>query len=148
MINEEKVLLMSQASLYESREKKKSMKIMKYFRHDYISLNLLIGWFFITLCFCLFAALWGACNMEYLLDNINTMDLKSLGTTLALIYVLVVAVYGGALYVVYAYRYYRAKKSVNTYNHTLHKISAVYAAEGKGRAARSRTEGVRDDTVT
>ena len=41
MINEEKVILMTRASLYEEKQKKKALKISKYFRHDYISLQLL-----------------------------------------------------------------------------------------------------------
>ena len=45
MINEEKVILMTRASLYEEKQKKKALKISKYFRHDYISLQLLTGWF-------------------------------------------------------------------------------------------------------
>ena len=53
MINEEKVILMTQASLYENKEKKRNLKITRYFRHDYISVQLLAGWFFVTLCFLL-----------------------------------------------------------------------------------------------
>ena len=46
MINEEKVVLMTKASLCEAKETKKKLKIAGYFRHDYISLQLLSGWFF------------------------------------------------------------------------------------------------------
>ena len=45
MINEEKVILMTHASLYENGEGKKQMKIADYYRHDYISVRLLLGWF-------------------------------------------------------------------------------------------------------
>ena len=34
MINEEKVILMTHASLYENGEGKKQMKIADYYRHD------------------------------------------------------------------------------------------------------------------
>ena len=40
MINEEKVILMTHASLYENGEGKKQMKIADYYRHDYISVRL------------------------------------------------------------------------------------------------------------
>ena len=42
MINEEKVILMTHASLYENGEGKKQMKIADYYRHDYISVRLLV----------------------------------------------------------------------------------------------------------
>lgn len=48
MINEEKVILMTHASLYENGEGKKQMKIADYYRHDYISVRLLLGWFWGT----------------------------------------------------------------------------------------------------
>lgn len=82
---------MTRASLYEEKQKKKALKISKYFRHDYISLQLLTGWFFATVSFALCAALWAVCNMEYLLNNIHKMDLKSFGLTILVLYVLTVA---------------------------------------------------------
>lgn len=135
MINEEKVILMTKASLYEKKEDKKKLKITRYFRHDYISLQLLWGWFFMTVSFLLCVGLWGACNMEYLLDNIHKMDLKSLGRTFLMLYAAVIAVYGCILYGVCSYRYHMAKKSVGGYSHTLQKISDIYAYEEKSTAS-------------
>ena len=58
-------IMMTKASLCEAKETKKKLKIAGYFRHDYISLQLLSGWFFATVSFGLCAALWAFCNMEY-----------------------------------------------------------------------------------
>lgn len=132
MINEEKVILMTRAAIYEEKERKKKLNINKYFRHDYISLQMLYGWFFATISFMLCVALWGACNMEYLLENFHKMDLKSFGMTLLIYYGLTVGTYVLILYVLYAYRYYMARKSVGAYSQTLRKISAIYAQEENG----------------
>lgn len=148
MINEEKVILMTRASLYEKKAGKEKMKIMGYFRHDYISLKLLYGWFFATVSYVLCAALWGACHMEYLLDNLHKMDLKDLGLTFLFIYVLTIAVYCCILYGVYSYRYYTAKRSVGTYAQTLRKISDIYAQEDKRPASGSLTEETRHESIT
>jgi len=148
MINEEKVILMTRAALYEDKERKKKLKVSKYFRHDYISLQILIGWFFVTICFGLGVALWGTCNMEYLMENLHKMDLKSFGMTLLLYYVLAVVVYACLLYALYAYRYHTAKRSVNTYAHTLRKISDIYAHEEKNTASDTLTEDVKHDSIT
>lgn len=134
MINESKVILMTRASLYEEKKGKEKLKISRYFRHDYISLQILWGWFFVTVSFALLAALWGACNMEYLLNNIHKMDLKQFGLTVIVLYVFTVAVYSCILYGVCSYRYYKAKKSVNTYAHILREISDIYAQEKKHTA--------------
>lgn len=148
MLNEEKVILMTRAALYEEKERGKKLKINKYFRHDYISLHLLFGWFFATVSFLLCVALWGVCNMEYLMGNIHKMDLKSFGMTLLLFYVLTVVVYACMLYGLYAYRYHMAKRSVNTYGHTLRKISEIYAQEEKNAASGALTEDVKHDSIT
>lgn len=140
MINGEKVILMTKASLYESKENRKKLKITRYFRHDYISLQLLGGWFFVTVSFLLCTGLWGACNMEYLLDNIHKMDLKNLGMTFLLLYVAVVAVYACILYGVCSYRYHIAQKSVGRYANTLQKISDIYVREEKNTGSGTVTE--------
>lgn len=142
MINENKVILMTRASLYEGKTGKKKLKMMKYFRHDYISLQLLGGWLFGTISFLLCGALWGAYHMEYLLENIHKMDLKSLGTTVLWLYVVTMAVYLLILYAVSSYRYHMAKKSVGGYMHTLQKISDIYAREEKSIKSGRRTEDV------
>lgn len=148
MLNEEKVKLMTRASLYEKKESRRSLKITQYFRHDYISLQMLYGWFFATVSFALGAVLWGACNMEYLLDNLHKMDLKTFGWTVLLTYVLVTAVYLCLLYGVCSYRYSLAKKSVSGYMQTLRKISDVYGQEEKGTASDIMTEETVNDSFT
>lgn len=142
MINEEKVILMTKASLYESKESRKKLKITGYFRHDYISLQMLGGWFFVTISFLLCTGLWGACNMEYFLDNVHKMDLKSLGMTFLLLYLAAVAVYGCILYGVCSYRYHAAKKSVGRYANTLQKISDIYVREEKNIGSGAVTEEI------
>lgn len=140
MINEEKVILMTKASLYENKEKKRNLKIMKYFRHDYISIQLLAGWFFATLCFILGAVLWGACHMEYLMENLHKMDIQGLGLMVMALYVVIMVVYLGILYGVYSYRYSCAKRSVGGYMQTLQKISDIYEKEDSGEMA-DHTDG-------
>ena len=148
MINEEKVILMTKASLYEEKKGKEKLKIMNYFRHDYISLQMLYGWFFMTVSFVLCTALWGACHMEYLMDNLHKMDLKSFGLTVMFLYVLVVAVYLCILYGVCSYRYYTAKKSVSSYAQSLRKISDIYAQERKRGASGVVMEDKKHDNFT
>ena len=140
MINEEKVILMTKASIYENKEKKRNLKISRYFRHDYISVQLLAGCFFGTLCFLLGAALWGACHMEYLMENIHKMDIQGLILTAAALYVVMMAVYLCILYGLYSYRYSQAGRSVGDYMQTLQKISDIYKKEDSGETA-DHTDG-------
>lgn len=148
MINEEKVILMTRASLYEEKKGKENLKISRYFRHDYISLQILSGWFFVTVSFMLCAALWGACNMEYLLNNLHKMDVKQFGVTVITIYAVVTVIYLCILYGVCSYRYHMAKKSVNSYAHTLRKISDIYVRERRHAAQGAAMEEEKHDKLT
>lgn len=148
MINGEKVILMTKASLYEKKESKRSLKVARYFRHDYISLQLLMGWFFGTLSFLLCFALYCACNMEYLMDNLHKMDLKGFATTLLTIYICVMAVYLCIIYGVSAYRFHMAKKSVGSYSQTLRNISGFYTKRPGTAASENVTEGKGHDRFT
>ena len=140
MINEEKVILMTKASLYESKEMKKKLKIAGYFRHDYIILQILYGWFFATVSFVLCAALWAFCNMEYLLDNLHKMDLREFALVWVLLYVCAVAIYLCILYGVCALRYQAARKIAVSYGQLLHGILKVYEQEEKNPASGNLTE--------
>ena len=76
------------------------------------------------------------------------MDLKSLGTTVLLLYILVVAVYLCIVYGVCSYRYHVAKKSVGSYAQTLRKISDIYVQEKKRSASATVTEEKKHDSFT
>lgn len=132
MINEEKVKLMTKAAVYEQKKGRDSLNTTSYFRYDYISLELLKGWFFGSLVYALLAALWAVYHMEYLLNNIHKMDLKQLGLTAVTAYIVMIVIYMCILYGVCSYRYYKAHKSVNGYIHTLTRISEIYRQEEKG----------------
>jgi len=143
MINEEKVILMTKAALYEEKERKRKLNIVKYAQYDYISLQVLSGWIFATISFFLCLLLWGACKMEYLMDNLHKMDLKSFGFTLLLIYLCIILAYSCILVGVSVYRYHNAKKSVGHYLQILRKISNIYVYDEKGTSRDSSDRGGR-----
>ncbi len=141
MINEEKVVLMTKASLFEKKQRKKAIKITRYFRWDYISLQLLRGWISVTIAFGLVAALWSVCHLEYLFENLNKMDLKGLATPFIMSYAAVTVGYLVILTGVSTYRYSKAHRAMNSYVGILKKISRVYADEEKPHAESTRTRG-------
>lgn len=148
MINEEKVILMTRASRFETKEAQKKLKAQQYFRHDYISLQLLYGWVFVTLCYVLGVALWAGCRLEYLMDNLHKMDLQGLGATLTTIYIVVTLAYLCLLYLVYHRRYRMAGKDVSEYVHILKKITDIYDGEERMAQPDSRTKETEHGSTT
>ena len=131
MLNEEKIRLMTKAASYEAGEGKKALAMNKYFRGDYISINLIGSWISFTIAFAICAGAWAFYHMEDLMENINTVDLPDMGKQFVFLYLGLLAVYQLIHYVIYHIRYQKNRKSLATYNQILKQISHIYQTESK-----------------
>lgn len=131
MLNEEKIRLMTKAAAFEAGEGKKALAMNKYFRGDYISINLLASWFSFTIAFAICVAAWAFYNIEDLMNRINTMDLPALGKHFVFLYLGLLAVYQLIHYVIYHIRYQKNRRSLAAYNQILKQISHIYQMESK-----------------
>ena len=75
MLNEERVILMTKMASYEAGEGKKSMSLGRYFRGDYISIQLLRAFFCGTVAYLLGFGLYILYDFETLISDIYKMDL-------------------------------------------------------------------------
>lgn len=132
MLNEEKIRLMTKAAVYEAGEGKKALSMNKYFRGDYISINLIMSWISFTIAFAVCVGVWAVYNMEDFMENINTMDLPALGKHFVFLYLGLLAVYQLIHYVIYHIRYQKNRKSLAAYSQILKQISHSYQMESKG----------------
>lgn len=139
MLNEEKIRLMTKAASFEAGEGKKALQMNRFFKGDYISMQLLGAWVSYTVAFCLCVGLWAFYKMEYLMTNIHKMNLPAMGKGLVLLYLGLLGIYLIIQYVVSYNRYQENKKKLTQYNHILKKISRIYQTE-TGAAAGSETE--------
>jgi len=135
MLNEEKIRLMTKAAAYEAGEGKKTLAMNKYFRGDYISINLIMSWISFTIAFAVCVAVWAIYNMEDLMENLNTMDLPALGKHFIFLYLGLLAVYQLIHYVIYSVRYQKNRKSLAVYHQILKQISHSYQMESKGSSS-------------
>lgn len=131
MLNEEKIRLMTKAAAFEAGEGKKALAMNKYFRGDYISINLLASWFSFTIAFAIGIAAWAFYNIEDLMNRINTMDLPAMGKHFVFLYLGLLAVYQLIHYVIYHIRYQKNRRSLAAYNQILKQISHIYQMESK-----------------
>lgn len=126
MLNEERVILMTKMASYEAHEGKENMKIGKYFRGDYIAVQVLKSVFGATIAFFLIFAMYILYDFEVFMQEIYKMDLVGLAKTLLTYYGITVAVYGAVSYGIYAYRYSKARKSLKLYYQNLKKLNSLY----------------------
>lgn len=126
MINEERVILMTRMASYEAHEGKKSVKIGNYFRGDYIGFQVLKSVIAATIAFIIVFGVYIFYNFETFMQDIYKMDLMEYGKGIITVFLCVVGIYAVISYIVYAYRYSQAKKSLKVYYGNLRKLSAMY----------------------
>lgn len=141
MLNEERIRLMTKAAIYEKKTAGKKTGIIRYYRGDYVSYQVIKAILCMTIIFCIFLAGWGVLNMEYLMDNIHKIDLFALGSKILFYYVTCVILYGLAVYLTAWYRYQAAQRDIKRYYMMLKDIDAGYAEEELLKTNKEKTGG-------
>lgn len=142
MLNEEKIRLMTKAASYEaSSDGKKALSMNKYFRGDYISLNLIWAWISYTIAFCLCAGLWAFYKIDHLMENIHRMDLAAFGKGILFLYLGLLGIFLVIHYLVYLRRYQENRKGLAAYYKILKQISHIYDTEARAGSKALTDEG-------
>jgi len=123
MVNEERVILMTKLAAYESGPGKKNVTIGSYFRADYIGYQLLKSVICATMACAIVVGIYIFYHFEDLMLDIYQMDLVEIGKEALKYYLVVVAIYTALSYVIYSYRYHKARKSLKNYHLNLRKLS-------------------------
>ena len=126
MLNEERVILMTKMSSYEEGEGKRNMSLGRYFRGDYISIQLLRAFFSSTIAYLLGFGLYVLYDFETLIADIYKMDLFVFAKNIIMWYAIFVVGYCVVTYAICAYRYAQAKRSLKLYYHNLKKLDSLY----------------------
>lgn len=131
MLNEERIRLMTRMASYEENEGKKNVSIGSYFRSDYISLQVLKSVISATVAFVLLCGAAVLYDFEVFMQDIYKEDLLAAGKKILIYYIIFVAVYAVISYVVYSYRYNKARKSLRQYYNNLKQLSLLYEEENR-----------------
>ena len=115
MVDQERVRLMIRLARYENGEGVEDFRIRKYYRSDYTALQLIKTWILTTLGYGLLLGLIIAGNVEFLLDNIDSMNLRVLFSWILIGYIVLIGAYFAAVYISSVIRYNRAKRNVKEY---------------------------------
>jgi type III secretory pathway component EscU len=139
MLNEEKIKLMTKLAMYEKHTGKKTMKIAKYFRSDYISWNMIKTALAVTLAYALIVGLWLAYHLEEYVEQLYSLDYLALVRGIVEQYFILLICYMVISYLVYSIKYALAMKSLKRYDGNLKRLKRVdriEPAEKKGRGIR------------
>ncbi len=126
MLNAERIILMTQMASYEEHEGKANMTIGKYFRSDYIAIQVLKSALCATIAYIILFGLSILYDIETFMQDIYKMDLIAFARKVLTYYIVTVAAYCAVTYVVCSYRYAKARKSLKRYYNNLKKLNSLY----------------------
>lgn len=126
MLNEERIILMTRMESYAENDGKKNMKIGNYFRSDYISIQIIKSVVSATIAFGIGFILYVLYHLETFLQDVYKMDLIAFAKNVLIYYGVTVVTYGVICYLVYSYRYSKARKSLKNYYNHLKKLNSLY----------------------
>lgn len=122
-------MLMTRMASFEANEGKHAIRICNYFRSDYVTLNVVRSAVSATIAFFLLGGLYIYYNIDKLLQEIYSIDIIETGRTLITAYIIFVGTFALISYVVYSFRYDRARKSLKDYNNALKTLSEMTSGE-------------------
>ena len=130
MIHNERVRHMVQLQAFNDRKGKDDFPVVAYFRKDFVGLHLLKGFISGTIAYGIGLLMWGLCNMEMLMENIHTMDLRQFITAIILRYLVCLIIYLAAVFAYAETKYTRAKKEVKGYSRHLKRLIGSFERDG------------------
>ena len=129
MLNEKKIKIMVELSRYENKHGKEELKIARYYRSDYLAFALFRSFFLVTLGYAIIVGLIVLYHLEYLLNNIQNLDIMYLACVVGLGYLLLLVVYSIATYAKYTIKYKRGRRGVHLYDRKLAELLELYGKE-------------------
>lgn len=148
MLNNRKVRLMTRLAMYEQKEGKEDIRLSKYFRTDYVRLQVLKSVVALTVGYLLLLLLLVVYRSEYLIQNAVVLDYQGMVLRYAGIYVIVLAIYCSMVMIGYMFQYRSSRKKLAKYFRMLRRLRCIYREEDGERmdGEEENIEYDRDDT--
>lgn len=122
---------MTHMAAYEKGAGKRDISISEYFRGDYMSFQVWKSALYGILGFGIIVALNVLYDFSTFLTDFYKMNILEYFKDLAVKFGVFIAIYIVVSYFIYAYRYYRVRKHLDTYIRLLNELYAMYSNEKK-----------------
>lgn len=126
MLNEERVILMTKLASYESGEGRKYVRVGAYFRDDYMAYHILGSFLSGTISFLLLLGLYVLYTFEDFMQDIYKIDIMVYAKNILVWYVVFIVAYLIFTYLVYSFKFRKARKSQKVFRQNLKRLSAMY----------------------
>ncbi|MCR4846318.1 MAG: hypothetical protein K5865_06240 [Eubacterium sp.] len=129
MLNEEKIRLMTKVAIYEKNEELSDLALSRFYKEDYVKYGCLKTLVATTFCYWMCIGVYVLLNFEQVLNNLNEMDYFKVITKLMMGYVIAMVIFYIYGFLVYNYKFMKARPRLLRYNRDLKKLIKVYEKE-------------------
>lgn len=126
---------MTRLAMYEQNEGREDIRLSKYYRTDYVRLQILKTVVALTAGYFLLLLILALYHSEYLIRDAVILDYRGLLVRYAGIYVVLVAVYCSMVMVGYMIQYRASRKKLAKYFRMLRRLRSIYREEDGEEAA-------------
>ena len=133
MVNSEKLSLMTKTEMLDKKYGGEYRLASHYYAYDYISMQVIKAAFLVTIGYALCLALWGVAHIEAIFDDNKVSALFALARDFIVIYVAVLLLTILLSSLIYASRYWKARKAMGGYVDSLRKLNQYYNKDSKRR---------------
>lgn len=117
---------MTELARYEEGEGKEELRIVKYYRSDYLGIALFKNFILASIGYVVVLLLIASYFSEYLLDNVHKMNLILLAVIMIGGYIITLTLYSVVTYTIYSLRYSRAQRGVKAFDQKLAELEHLY----------------------
>lgn len=126
MLNFKKIRLMTKLAVYEKKEGKEDIYLSKYYKTDYVRLQVLKSIISTTIGYGLIIAMIAFYKMEFLIKNAVVLNYKLIGTYILGFYLMLITVYGLGSLLYYSMKYDASRKKLSKYFRLLKRLEKIY----------------------
>jgi hypothetical protein len=129
MLNNKKIRIMTKLALFEQRDGKEDIRMGKYYKTDYVRLQILKTIVSVTVGYLLILMLIGMYKAEYIISNLVTFNFIRIGQYILGFYIMLMTIFIAGSIIGYSLKYDKSRKNLSKYYKSLKKLSSFYQDE-------------------
>lgn len=129
MLNNRRIRIMTKLASYEKKQGKEDIKLGKYYKTDYVRLQILKTIMASTFGYLLLLIAIAVYKSEYLIQNAVTLNYKELFSMILGYYIIILTVSIIGTLIGYSIKYDRSRKQLAYYFRMLKKLRLMYRDE-------------------
>ena len=129
MLNNRKIRLMTKLAAYEAEEGREDIRLSKYYKTDYVRLQILKSIIATTFGYLLLLVMIFIYKSEYLIENAVSLDYRSIGMTVLGYFIVLQTMSIIGTLIGYSIKYDRSRKKLSKYFNLLKRLRIIYKEE-------------------